>query len=113
MKTTEKMETKHTPIPWKLGKISNGYQEIDGPGWSDFAKVVVKMKYPDSDFENMGIANAKLIVAAPEQQEASILLYELCKELASRLDYDTFSDLRNQWNKAMNAHEKAIKKATE
>jgi len=58
-------------------------------------------------------ANAKLIAASPNQQEASILLYDLCKKLARMINYKDFGDVRDQWNKAMNAHEEAIKKATE
>jgi len=56
-------------------------------------------------------ANAKLIAAAPEQQNASILLYNLCKQLANMIDYSNFESIRSEWNKAMNAHEQAIKKA--
>lgn len=58
-------------------------------------------------------ANAKLIAAAPEQQEASILLYNLCRKLAGMLGHDSFDEIREDWNKAMNSHEQAIKKATE
>jgi len=53
-----------------------------------------------------------LIAAAPEQQKASILLYDLLKRVANILSVPAFGLIRDDWNIAMNAHEKAIKKAT-
>jgi hypothetical protein len=69
------MEKKHTPN-WKLGRISKkgSYQYIDGKNWGSFAKVVIAIsdvmgKRKPSD---EGIANAKLIVAAPDLLEQLI-----------------------------------------
>ena len=63
--------------------------------------------------EDTHFVNCLVRKPSTDQLKASILLYDLCKSLANMIDYKNFNDVRSQWNKAMNAHEQAIKKSTE
>lgn len=54
----------------------------------------------------------KLIASAPEQQEASILLYNLLRKIATVVSKENFDVIRPDWNRAMNAHEQVIRKST-
>ena len=102
------MKTKHTKGEWKatIG-LSNNFINCG----EKFITIIDK----SDSFLNEGEhnANTKLIAAAPNQQEASILLYNLCRKLAGMLGHDSFNEIREDWNKAMNSHEQAIQKATE
>ena len=71
------MKTKHTPGEWRLKMpiINKSSSKISGSGWEDFAKVVVKLKYSD-EFDETGLANAKLIAAAPDLLGALIEMVE-------------------------------------
>lgn len=65
----KKTKSKHTKGPWRLCAIEDGYRGIssDKGQWWSFAKVAVESNHvPDET----GIANAYLIVAAPELLEA-------------------------------------------
>jgi hypothetical protein len=63
-------QAKHTPGPWwTLRTRSNLRVSINGKGWTRFAKVVVRMNDADHDSDE-GLANARLIAAAPELLEA-------------------------------------------
>ena len=95
------MKTQHTKGKWIVSS-----SDIDSQGRSCHrinAKHLTKEELE---------ANAKLIAAAPNQQKASILLYNLCKKLANNLSKVDFDVMRTDWNIAMNSHEKAIEKAT-
>jgi len=64
-----KTKSKYTKGPWRLCAIENGHRGIssdDGKWWS-FAKVAVETCNVS---DGVGIANANLIVAAPELLEA-------------------------------------------
>lgn len=65
----KKTKSKHTKGPWHLCAIENGYIGIssDKGNWWSFAKVAVESCNAPDD---VGIANAHLIVAAPELLEA-------------------------------------------
>jgi len=62
--------TQHTPGPWTIGSRTDGgcWRVIDAPTWDAFAKVVIKMTDAKADSEQ-GLANARLIAAAPEMLE--------------------------------------------
>lgn len=65
----KKTKSKHTKGPWLLDAVENGYRGISSEKgqWYSFAKVAIEScKAPDEE----GIANANLIVAAPELLEA-------------------------------------------
>ena len=73
------MNAKHTPGPWALGSISRtGMQSIDGRSnegiyWEAFTEVAVRLDgIPCSE----GMANARLIAAAPELLDCLIHLTE-------------------------------------
>ena len=63
------METKHTPGPWKTGREHGGYTVINSGEWAELAKVVTRL-VEDREVAHDGIANARLIAAAPEMYEA-------------------------------------------
>lgn len=69
--------SKWTPGKWEVrGRTRGGcYAFISAPGWERFAKVVVKMK---GDFHEItdGLANARLIAAAPEMAELLALVVD-------------------------------------
>jgi hypothetical protein len=63
--------SKHSPGPWELGRITDGFQELNAfhgeAPWARFACVAVMVDgRPDAE----GKANARLIAAAPELLEA-------------------------------------------
>lgn len=61
----------HTPGPWKEGReFENGlYVGVSGHGWSNFAKVVIRMDGATTDRPE-GLANLELILAAPTMRSA-------------------------------------------
>lgn len=61
----------HTPGPWKLVPAKNpSYNLVCAEGWHKLARVVVRMMGHGSD-STEGVANARLIAAAPELLEAA------------------------------------------
>ena len=82
---------------WVLGRIDKSYQYINGEGWEDFARVVVKMRGAISS-SSMGEANAKLIAAAPELLEALM-----------SIENDNNSIPESIWEMRNKAIEKALK----
>lgn len=61
----------HTPGPWKLVPAKNpSYNLVCAERWHKLARVVVRMMGHGSDSEE-GVANARLIAAAPELLEAA------------------------------------------
>ena len=57
----------HTPGPWKLGSRvgeKNCFVEINGSGWVALATVPVRLNVGEFDLPE-GVANARLIAAAP------------------------------------------------
>ena len=99
------METKFSKGEWKLSnhRTKKGYYaKIDAPGWGDFARVVVRMTGEESD-SGEGVANAKLIAAAPDMFEAiQILLGDIER-----------SPICYTREEKIEIARKAIKKATE
>ena len=91
------MEFKGTE-KWVLGRIDKSYQYINGKGWEDFARVVVKMKGA-SYTSSIGEANLKLIISAPELLEALQDLVKYCEE----------NDNNAELELAYNALNKALK----
>lgn len=62
--------SKHTPGPWLIGKRSpGGYSLINADGWQSLARVVTVMEGDNRPFAE-GVANARLIAAAPDLLEA-------------------------------------------
>lgn len=58
--------------PWRMSDLrcdDNLYAYISAPDWSQFAKVVVRI-YGNPLDNPIGIANARLIAAAPDLYEA-------------------------------------------
>ena len=51
-----------------ITRDNNCYEFIDGQEWTDLARVVVRMEGSDHD-EAEGLANARLIAAAPDLLE--------------------------------------------
>jgi len=102
---------KHTPGEWYAVYLDNEEYVIEHDERE--AKIATINDAPESARSvEENEANARLIAAAPEQQKASILLYDLLKRVANILSVPAFGLIRDDWNIAMNAHEKAIKKAT-
>jgi len=103
------METKHTPGPWKLGRKSKHgyYQYIGGDSWDEMIKVCVAIETIEETklVSDEGIANAKLIAAAPELL-ASLLL---AKKLIGNFRIKNEVPTQEVYEKI----ELAIKKATE
>jgi hypothetical protein len=64
-------ENKHTPGPWSISRKSPHSHRawIGAVGWGKFARVVVRMDGSARDCED-GLANARLIAAAPDLLEA-------------------------------------------
>ncbi len=65
------MTTKHTPGPWTVGKRVKSKSRINSNTWDGLAKVVTRMRFADSDTPE-GLANARLIAAAPDLLSALI-----------------------------------------
>lgn len=102
------MKTKFTKGPWNLEmpKKKKNYAKLSGDGWLLFAKICVRIKgHKEPDEE--GLANAKLIAAAPDLFEALLGLKVFIDGLPP-MSAILFS-LTEEYNKA----EQAIKKATE
>ena len=71
------MTTQHTPGPWTIKffrSIEPNHALICAEDWHDFASVVVRFCGDDTD-DATGLANARLIAAAPDLLAA---LEELC-----------------------------------
>lgn len=72
------MSAQHTPSPWEIERVKNGWAQISATNgqWYEFAKVAVMMDRKPSP---SGKANATLIAAAPElleALEAIVVLFE-------------------------------------
>lgn len=66
--------SKHYAAPWKMVVRDDGYAEINAKNDSHyaFAKVVVRMADPEDTADNDRLmANARLMVAAPELMETA------------------------------------------
>lgn len=61
------MRAKHTQGPWSIILPSGGKSsaKIDAPQWGKLAKVIVRMRGFEM-YNEEGLANARLIAAAPE-----------------------------------------------
>lgn len=78
------MTTQHTPGPWTIKffrSIEPNHALICAEDWHDFASVVVRFCGDDTD-DATGLANARLIAAAPELLEA---LKELLDEARTNM----------------------------
>ncbi len=74
---------KHTPGPWKLGRLGKSTQHIDGDLWSSFCKVYVVV---GGEKNQEGEANARLIAAAPE-------MFALLEECEKHMIISTQADM--------------------
>lgn len=66
------MMAEYTKGPWELDELSlrgDSYTAISGEDWIELATVVTRMKSSD-EYSPEGLANARLIAAAPELLEA-------------------------------------------
>ena len=61
--------SKHTSGPWTIYRKTRTYAFIRGVGWDGFARVVKRLDGDDEDSPE-GMANARLIAAAPDLLEA-------------------------------------------
>ena len=83
------MAQAHTPGPWSvdLDYVSrDGRASINSEGWIALARVVVRMEGDETTCED-GIANARLIAAAPdllEALEAAIAMLDALKAESGR-----------------------------
>lgn len=98
------METKFTEGSWsiKMPKKHKHYAKISGSGWRDFAKIVVQFEGEDYYYEE-GLANAKLISAAPDLLDVTLEFIHAIEVIGDLGVYGSTIE------KAKNA----IKKATE
>lgn len=64
-----------TPGPWEFGRRSRFKQRISGQDWANFAGVYVRMAGDGQDYAK-GLANARLIAAAPDLYAALKTLRE-------------------------------------
>ena len=58
----------HTPGPWTIDRYAgepDNYAYFQAPHWGNFAQAVVRMEGDNEDCP-IGLANARLIAAAPE-----------------------------------------------
>ena len=60
--------SKHTPGPWTITRDEENYVHISG-NWVNFARVVVRFRGDKQDYKT-GLANARLIAAAPDMLAA-------------------------------------------
>lgn len=76
----------HTPGPWELDESlrGNSYTAISGEDWIELATVVTRMKSSD-EYSPEGLANARLIAAAPELLAA---LEDMFALFADHAQYD-------------------------
>ncbi len=63
-------ETKHTPA-WKLGRRTKTKQYINGGGWNEMIRVIVRMRGEASD-DPEGVVNLNLVLAAPSMHDEMI-----------------------------------------
>ncbi len=92
------METKHTPGPWG----QTGFKIHTQTGLA-----IANISIPDPVCHDVGIANAKLIAAAPDLLEA---LESVLDRLEIALE-DVFSPEAHKWDQADNAARKLAAKA--
>lgn len=111
------MKVEYISEKWKLSKPSANQLWKKGTG-TPFNVIGIDVEGHEgqimlfSDDREQILSKAKLIVAAPEQQEASILLYNLLRKMATVVKKQDFDAIRPDWNRAMGAHEQAVKKAS-
>ena len=80
----EQSTDKHTPGPWTLGPSDQGvnFTAVNSLHWEELCVVVTRMAEHDKDSIS-GLANAKLIAAAPEMlsalKAAEIAFREMCE----------------------------------
>lgn len=97
--------SKHTPGPWTIDerRIRDGYYAaITAPKWHALADVVVRMSDEEED-QPEGVANAKLIAAAPDLLDVLQRMLdhgERCNWFADRGDYELVSEAREAIEKA-------------
>ncbi len=65
------MSAMHTPGPWRIEPNEGRFcwSQINGDGWGSLAQVCTRLVGDDFDHPE-GVANARLIAAAPELYEA-------------------------------------------
>lgn len=73
-------DVKHTPGPWVVNQDEDkNYRSIGSAGWYGLAQVVVRFEGERND-DVTGLANARLIAAAPEMYNAlKIIENDDCK----------------------------------
>ena len=85
---TRVLPAPHTPGPWIIQRsrtIRPNYALICGQDWHDLANVVVRFS-GDKEDDATGLANARLIAAAPETIKALEALLEMYVKLANSGD---------------------------
>ena len=100
------METKFTKGPWvfEYPRKKRHYAKVSANDWSHFAKVVVRIE-GIKEFSEEGLANAKLITAAPDLFKALIDI--------TNLRYKSTNGEITVPVELVQQARKAIKKATE
>ena len=111
METTEK-KVSHTPGPWTVARTTTHGMEISGSEWRRFARVYVRFEGDDEDSQ-VGLANAKLIAAAPELLEALKQLIRDSETILDPLDVEELSQpVYSALAEGIKISKQAIKKAT-
>ena len=108
---TRVLPAPHTPGPWIIQRsrtIRPNYALICGQDWHDLANVVVRYS-GDKEDDATGLANARLIAAAPETIKALEALLEMYVKLANSGDTGTRWDPEDE--PEVHAARRAIDKA--
>jgi hypothetical protein len=102
---TSSPNTKHTPGPWTLTRSKKQNKAfLSGSGWGRFCRIWVRIRGCIED-DATGIANTKLITAAPE-------LLTLAQHIVDMTDDDYLSG-HPEWVTIVDEAKSVIKKATE
>jgi hypothetical protein len=101
-------EFKGTPGPWRFS-LSKRRAYISGVHWDNFAKVVVKME-TEKIYSVQGIANAKLIAAAPDLLSAlqNLVHLHMCEQEGLSSGQPSPTDWMEAVDNASNAIGKAL-----
>lgn len=109
---------KHTEGPWTVSKRRGSYVHINAFEWVALARVVVRMELSSED-NSEGLANARLIAAAPELLKVLEATYLRLQILSNRnvnfaIDTDRIrATLRNAVSQATGEDAKTVQENCE
>jgi hypothetical protein len=98
------MMAEYTRGPWELDESlkGEGYTAINGEGWYELATVVTRMKQRDEDSPE-GLANARLIAAAPDMLAALTDAYQYMVDYKTCQNQGLLDDMQAAIAKAKEA----------